>query len=284
MKRFPDYSLCIRAHDNAVKHGFWDRERDYIEDFFENLLEEFEEAREILESGERSVDEVYYTEQKDGSKKLEGVPTELADIIILILDYIGGKNIDEETYNELIKKSEKVREEYRRNIQRVGIQNSEEVIFREVMEECLNIMARSMIKPMLLYNPRDMSAVEITRINELLKIVQYMSVYAEYYGINIEERTIEKMEYNEKRPLKYKKGEQERTIGGKEINSRTLLIRKLSEILVRMSADPNIDPEELKKIAKRIEEIAGKMAIGSLEGDTQRKTGGVSPGDDDGGR
>jgi len=279
---FPDYSLCIRAHDNAVKHGFWDKPRDYIEDFQENVLDEFKEASEIIEKGERNIDEVYYTEQKDGSKKLEGVPTELADIIILILDYICGQNIDEETYNEMLRRSEEVREKYKNNIQRVGGQSSELALFKSVEEECEGIMGVSQIAPMLLENLRDLEAIEITRISELLKVVQCVIAYAEYYDINIEARTIEKMEYNEKRPVKYKKGQEVREIGGTKIDYETLEIRRLSEKLVRKSQNSNTASEEIEALAKRIQSIAENRARRMINGTTQRTSGGVGQGDEDG--
>lgn len=72
------------VYRNNLQHGFWDNVRTY-EEFERNLLGEFDEAEEELWSG-RKPTEVYF---RKGNKP-EGAPTELADIIIFILDYFGG--------------------------------------------------------------------------------------------------------------------------------------------------------------------------------------------------
>ena len=70
---------------NNLLHGFWDNVRSY-EKFVENVFGEFEEVLEELQTHEPT--EVY---SKDGVKP-EGAPTELADIVIFILDYFGGSS------------------------------------------------------------------------------------------------------------------------------------------------------------------------------------------------
>ena len=76
--------LRDKVYRNNLEHGFWDNIRPYDE-FIKNLLGEFAETEEELWSG-RKPTEVYF---KKGNKP-EGAPTELADIIIFILDYFGG--------------------------------------------------------------------------------------------------------------------------------------------------------------------------------------------------
>ena len=95
------------VYRNNLQHGFWDNIRSYDE-FVHNLVGEFEETEEELRSG-RKPTEVYF---KKGNKP-EGAPTELADIIIFILDYFGGSepqiDVDEvflETPDEYYKNPE----------------------------------------------------------------------------------------------------------------------------------------------------------------------------------
>ena len=81
------------VYKNNYEHGFWKKIRPYDE-FAKNVLGEIEEA--MAELMNHPPTEVYY---KKGNKP-EGAPTELADIIIFILDYFGGSeppiDIDEE--------------------------------------------------------------------------------------------------------------------------------------------------------------------------------------------
>ena len=90
---FINNKLRDEIFNSSIVHGFWDNNRSY-QDFILNVIGEFEETLDELKLNKP--DEVYYL---DG-KKLSGVPTELSDIIIFILDYFGGSNpqidIDEE--------------------------------------------------------------------------------------------------------------------------------------------------------------------------------------------
>ncbi|EOH90119.1 hypothetical protein [Enterococcus pallens] len=67
-------------HENAVEHGWWESERE-----FGTLIalchSELSEALEELRKG-HEINETYYTD----SGKMEGVPSELADVVIRVMD------------------------------------------------------------------------------------------------------------------------------------------------------------------------------------------------------
>ena len=80
--------LVKKAHENRVKHGFWEKDRDFGE-IISLMHSELSEAFEEYRNG-RKFDEIYY---KDDNKP-SGIPAELADTIIRIFDFCGGNNID----------------------------------------------------------------------------------------------------------------------------------------------------------------------------------------------
>lgn len=75
------------VHQNAVDHGWHDSEREFGT-LCMLMVSEISEALEEHRNGKRS-DEVYYIDGKP-----EGIPIELADCIIRILDYCGLEGID----------------------------------------------------------------------------------------------------------------------------------------------------------------------------------------------
>ena len=80
--------LVKRAHETSVKHGFWEKNRDFGEVI--SLMHcELSEAFEEYRKG-KGFNESYY---EDG-KKLCGIPSELADVVIRIFDFCGGNDID----------------------------------------------------------------------------------------------------------------------------------------------------------------------------------------------
>lgn len=80
--------LQKEIHAVAVDKGWWDGGERNLGEQFSNFHAELSEAWEEIRNG-RDVKEIYY---KDG--KPEGVPIELADCIIRILDTCGAYDID----------------------------------------------------------------------------------------------------------------------------------------------------------------------------------------------
>ena len=79
--------LAAKIHNNAKKHGWWDEERSLPEVMMlvvTEVAEVVEEARNGHESRE-----IYYVDTKP-----EGIPIEIADAMIRLLDYCAHANID----------------------------------------------------------------------------------------------------------------------------------------------------------------------------------------------
>ena len=81
--------LVKQAHENSVKHGFWEKDKNFgevIALMHTELSEAYEEYRH-----KRGLNETYYEE--DGKKPC-GIPSELADVVIRVFDFAGGAGID----------------------------------------------------------------------------------------------------------------------------------------------------------------------------------------------
>ena len=80
--------VAKQIHENAVDHGWWDEERGFPE-VLALIHSEVSEALEEYRNG-RLPTEVY----TGNNGKPEGIPIELADVIIRVLDYCGYTGID----------------------------------------------------------------------------------------------------------------------------------------------------------------------------------------------
>ncbi len=102
-------ALAYEIHENAVQHGWWEKEREFPE-IAALIHSEISEALEEYRDGKPDLYFVVETKQNDGTivpeirsyysgyysenEKPEGIAIELADAIIRILDYCAKKRID----------------------------------------------------------------------------------------------------------------------------------------------------------------------------------------------
>lgn len=79
---------CKKVHENAKAHGWWDNQRTEGE-LLMLVVSEASEAFEEIRNGHKMT-ETYYSD----SGKMEGVPSELADIVIRVMDICQHYGID----------------------------------------------------------------------------------------------------------------------------------------------------------------------------------------------
>jgi len=80
------------AHKLAREKGWWDEDRS-IGDLLMLVTCEVAEAFEEYRKGHTPT-EVYYSTDKRGNPKPEGIPVELADVVIRIMDFCERYGID----------------------------------------------------------------------------------------------------------------------------------------------------------------------------------------------
>jgi NTP pyrophosphatase (non-canonical NTP hydrolase) len=103
--------LCKKAHENAVNKGFWEEEGSFAEQIalmHSELSEALEEYR-----NKKPMDFIYFSNCSNGCESLtkqcktcsdakpEGIPIELADVLIRIFDTCGHYGIDLEQAIEM---------------------------------------------------------------------------------------------------------------------------------------------------------------------------------------
>lgn len=82
------------SYRNAVKHGWWEDVNYNVSEKLMLMVSELAEAMEEWRAG-RGMNEIYYN--TSAPTKPEGIPIELADVVIRIMDLCGREGIDLES-------------------------------------------------------------------------------------------------------------------------------------------------------------------------------------------
>ncbi len=192
--------LRDKVYSNNLQHGFWDNVRTY-EEFIFNLENEFDEVKSELVSG-RAPTEVYY---KHGNKP-EGAPTELADIIIFILDYFGGSEPQIAIDEEFLESGDR----YYKNpdyYEKIRREKNPFAYFLEIEKTCRNHLALSSLYHTLGGNGSyiDEQGKVCNAIHELHCVIKLILEFSDIYGIDMEKELIAKIDFNNSRPKDYRK-------------------------------------------------------------------------------
>jgi NTP pyrophosphatase (non-canonical NTP hydrolase) len=85
--------LVKEAHQNAVEHGWWDGEERNFGELLMLVVGELSETHNEYRNN-HALTETYYSFDGQGNRKMEGIPSELADTVIRIMDICGQYGID----------------------------------------------------------------------------------------------------------------------------------------------------------------------------------------------
>lgn len=95
--------MVKEVHSNAVIHGWWEEDRSFGElialchSELSEALEEYRNGKRPEQKYYKSTDGTVWIENLTKTLKPEGVPSELADTVIRIMDMCGYYGIDLET-------------------------------------------------------------------------------------------------------------------------------------------------------------------------------------------
>ena len=169
-------SLSKEVHQNAVEHGWWEEERSFGE-VIALIHSELSEALEEYRNG-HAVTEIYYNGDKP-----EGVPVELVDVVIRLLDVVG-KYGWELTTPKISDQNIRSRKSYLK-----------EKPFPELIAELHGALSEMYI---------DLMGNEAECVKEeIVDMAVYLACWYGAFDIDFEPTILLKHEYNKTRPYKH---------------------------------------------------------------------------------
>ena len=188
--------LIKEAHENAVAHGWWEEERPFAElialthSELSEALEEYRDGRELGEiyysctAGGRGNENCLFPgvrpcPEKCKNLKPEGIPIELADVIIRIADYFGRYKIQ---VDELKSRAT-----------------------HQTVRDKIGTLCELIAHGHWLLGMAYVSKEEELRYSLMALLVDHIRDFCQCNGIDIEKAINIKMRYNKTRPYKHNK-------------------------------------------------------------------------------